>query len=143
MASVEAAIRNYLLTKSAVTDLVGTTGDRLRPLVVEQTWQPTQGPFVTYEIISSDEVSTLSDRSGFVSSRIRFTAYASTPLTANATVRAIKNCGIAAIKGVYSSVDIRGVVIESGIRTDVEKPDDGTAGYRYLAEFDLMVSYLE
>jgi hypothetical protein len=64
-------------------------------------------------------------------------------MTANATARAIKNSGIAAIKGTYSGVNIRGVSVESGIRTDIEKPDDGKASFRYLAEFDLMVSYIE
>lgn len=144
MASVEAAIRNFLLTKSAVTALVGS-GDsaRIRPNVVEQTWRPTQGPFVTYEQISSDEEHTLADRTGFVQTRFQFTTYASTPLSANATARTIKNCGLAAMKGTYSTVKIRGVTIESGLRTDVEKPNDGTANFVHIAQFDIMVSYLE
>lgn len=144
MASIESAIRNYLLTKSAVTDLLGT-GDsaRIRPSVVDQDWRPSQGPFVTYEQISSDEEHTLTDRVGFVQTRFQFTAYASSAVSANATARAIKNCGIATIKGTYSSVSIRGTVIESGLRTSVEKLNDGSANYIHLAEFDLMVSYLE
>lgn len=138
--AVEKAIRDYLLTKTAVTSLVGT---RIWPDVIEQTWTPTQGPCVTYEIISSDEEHYLANRTGFVSTRFQFVCYASSRMSANATARAIKNCGIAGIKGTYSSVSIRGVEIESGIRTDVEKPDDGLATFRYLTEFDLMVHYLE
>lgn len=141
--AIEKAIFDYLLTKSSVTDLVGATGQRLRPDVVEQTWRHTQGPFVTYEMISSDEEHTLTNRAGFISSRFQFTCYAGSRITANAVARAIKNCGIAAIKGVYSSTDIRGVEIESGLRTDVEKPSDGQASYVYLAMFDLMVHYHE
>lgn len=138
--AVEKAIRDYLLTKSAITALVGS---RIWPDVVEQTWTTTQGPCVTYEIISSDEEHTLSDRVGFVSSRFAFTCYAGSRMSANAVARAIKNCGIVAIKGVYSSTTIRGVQVESGLRTDVEKPDDGKASYRYVTMFDLMVQYLE
>lgn len=141
--AVEKAIRDYLLTKSSVTALVGASGERLKPDVVEQTWTPNQGPFVTYEIISSDEEHGISDRSGFVASRIQFCAYAGTRMTANAAIRAIKNCGITGIKGTYSSVRICGVQIESGIKTYIEKPVDGQATYRYLSEIDLMVYYLE
>lgn len=142
--AVEKAIRDYLLTKSSVTALFGSgTSARIRPSVVDQDWLPSQGPYCVYEIIDSVDEHTLADRVGFVSSRFKFTCYASTPKAANAAARAIKNCGIVAIKGTYSSVSIRGVQVESGLRTDVEKPDDGTASYRYLAEFDLMVHYLE
>lgn len=138
--AVEKAIRDYLLTKAAVTDLVGT---RIKPDVVDQDWLPSQGPFVVYEIIDTVDEHTLSDRCGFTSSRFKFTCYAGSRMTANATARAIKNCGVVAIKGTYSGVQIRGVQVESGLRTDVDKPDDGKASYRYLAEFDLMVHYLE
>lgn len=142
--AVEKAIRNYLLTKSAVTSLIGSGASaRIWPDVVDQTWKVADGPCVTYEIIDSTEVHTLTDRTGFVSSRFSFCCYAGSRMSANATARAIKNCGIAAIKGLYSSVSIRGVEIESGIRTEVEKPDDGKASFRYLTFFDLMVHYLE
>lgn len=144
MASIEKAIRDYLLTKTAVTDLIGTgTSARIQPSIIDQDWRPVQGPFVVYDVISSDEEHTLADRTGFVSSRFQFTVYAQHAITALSTARAIKNCGIAAIKGTYSSVSIRGVEIESGIRTDFEKPDDGLATFRHLATFDMMVHYLE
>lgn len=139
--AVEKAIRDYLLTKTAVTDLV--TGARLQPEVISQGWTPNQGPFVYFEIVSSDEEHTLADRTGFVSTRFKFVCVAGSRLTANATARAIKNCGLAAMKGTYSSVSIRGVEVESGIRTDVEKVDSGQNDYRYYTEFDVMVHYLE
>lgn len=138
--AVEKAIRDYVLANSAVAALIGA---RLTPEVVDQAWSTTDGPAVTYEVISTDDDHTLSDRAGLCHSRFQFVCYADSRMTANATARAIKNSGIAAIKGTYSGVNIRGVSVESGIRTDIEKPDDGKASFRYLAEFDLMVSYIE
>lgn len=144
MASIEKALKDFLLSKTAVTDLIGSgTSARYWPDVLDQDWTTNQGPCVVFEIISSEDIQTLADRSGFVSSRFKFIAYAGTRMAANATARAVKNCGLAAMKGLYSSVHVCGVVIESGIRTDYEKPDDGKATYRYLTEFDVMVSYLE
>lgn len=140
MAAVEEAIRTYLLSKPAVSSLVGT---RIYPDVIDQSWNPADGPAVAYTLISSDDDHSLSDRVGHVHTRIQFTCYAATRSAANALARAMKNSGITGIKGVYSDVDIRGVRVESGIITDTEKPDDGLAPPRYLAEFDLMVDYIE
>ena len=138
--AVEKAIRDYVLANSTVAALIGT---RLFPDVLDQAYTTTDGPAVTYEIISTDEEATLADRAGSCHSRFQFVCYADTRMTANATARAIKNSGITAIHGTYSGVWISGVQVESGIRTDIEKPDDGKASFRYLAEFDLMVDYLE
>jgi hypothetical protein len=138
--AIEKAIRDYVLANSTVASLIGT---RLTPEVLDQSWTTTDGPAVTYEIISTDDEHTLSDRAGLTHSRFQFVCYADSRMAANAAARAIKNSGIAAIKGTYSNVSIRGVKVESGLRTYVEKPDDGKASFRYLAEFDLMVSYIE
>lgn len=138
--AVEKAVRDYILADATVAALIST---RLYPDVLDQSWTTTDGPAVAYEIISTDEESTLADRAGSLHSRFQFICYADSRMTANATARAIKNSGITAIHGTYSGVWISGVTIESGIRTSVEKPDDGKASYRYLSEFDLMVDYHE
>ena len=112
--------------------------------MLDQNYSVSHGAAATYEFISADEQETLSlGRAGIVHTRIQFVCYASTRAAANAAARAMKNSGVTAIKGVYTGCDIRGVSIEEGIRTDVEAPTDGQSEWRYLAEFDLMVSYLE
>jgi hypothetical protein len=78
-----------------------------------------------------------------VQSRTRITAYANTHAAATGLARAIKNCGIATLKGLSGGVDFRGVVIEEGLSCFAESPTDGGQGWRYIAEFDLMVFYLE
>lgn len=141
---MEQALCAYVMSKSAVTTLIGS-GDngRLYPVVLPQSYSTTDGPGVTYEILSGDEESLLApDRSGFVQSRVQISCFASTHAAAMSTARAIKNCGIATLKGTYADVNFRGVLAD-GIRCYCETPADGSTEWRYIAEFDLMVSYLE
>ncbi len=144
MAAMEEAICSYILTKTAVTALIGSGNSaRLYPIVLPPTCDLTDGAAATYEIISSSDLQTLSDRAGIVQSRVRIAAFAVTHAAATALARAIKNCGIAALKGVSGSVDFRGVVIDEGLSCYAEPPTDGNETWRYIAEFDLRVSYLE
>jgi hypothetical protein len=144
MAVMEQALCSYILSKSEVTSLIGSgSSARLYAIVLPQDCDLVDGPAATYEIITSKDLQTLADRVSIVQSRTRITAYAATHAAATGLARAIKNCGIAALKGISGSVDFRGVVIEEGVRCYVEGPTDGGATWRYIAEFDLMISYLE
>lgn len=145
MAIMEEAFCTYLLSKSAVTALIGT-GDsaRLWPSQLPQGWDVSQGSAAVYEILFGDDTHTLSDRSGFVETRMQMACYAKYHKDAIALARAIKNCGITTQKGVYSGVDFRGIAVEQGVRAyGNESPTDGTDSWRYLAEFEFKISYLE
>lgn len=144
MASMEQALCAYLMEKSAVTTLIGSgDGGRLYPNVLPQDYSVTQGPGVTYEIVSSNEEMLLApDRSGYVQSRVQISCFANKHADAMSTARAIKNSGIAALKGVSGGVDFRGVLTD-GIRCYSETPTDGSSEWRYIAEFDLIISYHE
>ena len=144
MAIMEEAFCTYLLTKAAITAIIGTgSAARLWPAELPQSYSVSQGSAAVYEIISTDEQHTLSDRSGFVQSRVQIATYAATHKAAMTLAREIKNCGITTLKGLSSSVDFRSVQVESGIRCYAEQPTDGTDSRRYIAEFDFMISYLE
>jgi hypothetical protein len=145
MAVMEEAFCSYLLSKSTITALIGT-GDsaRLWCNQLPQGYDVSQGPGAVYEIIFGDDTHTLSDRSGFVESRMQMACYASTHKDAIGLARAIKNCGITTQKGVYAGVDFRGIAVEQGIRAyGNESPTDGTDSWRYLAEFEFKISYLD
>ena len=144
MAAMENAFCSYLLTKTAITNLIGTgNAARLWPLELPEGYSVTEGAAATYELISGDDFHTLSDRSGSVETRVQIAAYAETPDAAMALARAIKNCGITGLKGVSGGVDFRSVRIETGIQCNPEKPTDGSDSSRFVAEFDFKVSYLE
>jgi hypothetical protein len=144
MASMEESLCSFMLSRSVVTSLIGTGANaRLYAINLPQSCNLAGGPAATYEIISSTETQTLLARAGIVQSRVRITAYAATHSAATALARAIKNSGITELKGVVSGTDFRGVVIEEGLSCDSEQPTDGGEAWRYVAEFDLMISYLE
>lgn len=144
MASMEQALCAYLMGKSAVTTLIGSgDGGRLYPNVLPQDYSVADGPGVTYEIVSSNEEMLLApDRSGYVQSRVQISCFANKHADAMSTARAIKNSGIATLKGVSGGVDFRGVLTD-GIRCYSETPTDGSSEWRYIAEFDLIISYHE
>ena len=145
MAVMEEAFCTYLLTKTAITSLIGT-GDaaRLWCAQLPQSYDVSQGAAAVYELLGGSDTHTLSDRSGLVEARIQIATYASTHKAAIELARAIKNCGITAQKGVYAGVDFRSVRVEQGVRAYAnEQPTDGTDSWRYLAEFDFVISYLE
>ena len=121
---------------------VGATA-RLYPVNLPQGYVTTQGSAAVYEIISTVDEHTLSDRSGLVQSRVQVSTYAATHNAAITLAREIKNCGVTTLKGVSSSVDFRGISVESGIRCYNEQPNDGTDSWRFIAEFDFIISYLE
>jgi len=144
MPVMEEALCGYILTRSAVTSLIGS-GDsaRLFPIALDQDVDLVNGPAATYEIVTSEDVQTLADRAGIVQSRVRITAFANTHSGATSLARAIKNSGVVTLKGVIAGVDFRGVVIQEGINCYAEQPTDGVKTWRYIADFDLMISYLE
>jgi hypothetical protein len=142
---MEEAFCTYLLSKSAITALIGVgSAARLWCAQLPQSYDVSQGPAAVYEIISGDDTHTLSDRSGFVEARVQIASYASTHKAAMELARTIKNCGITAFKGVSGGVDFRSVSVEQGIRAyGNEQPTDGSDSWRYLAEFEFKISYLE
>lgn len=145
--SMESDFCEYLLTKPVITNIIGTGSDaRLWPINLPETHSVRNGgAAAVYEIISSVDTHTLSDRSGFVKSRIQIATYATTHTATMELARAIKNCGVTQLKGVSgsTSTNFRSVEVESGIRCFNEQPNDGTDSWRYVAEFDFMISYLE
>lgn len=145
MAAMEEALCSYILSKVAVTALIGSgSSARLFAIVLPQDCDLADGAAATYEIISSTETNLINDRAGIVQSRVKMTAYARTHSAAMTLLRAIKHCGIAtSLKGVSGGVDFRGVAIEEGIACYAEQPTDGNQTWRYIADFDLMISYLE
>jgi hypothetical protein len=145
MTAMEDAFCEYLLTKSSITDLIGT-GDnaRLWPDVLPEGYSvKSDGPAATYQIIDGTDEHTISDRCGFVQARVQISCFAWKRLIANQLARAIKNSGVIAMKGVSGGVDFRGVEVARGISTFDDSPTDGSQEHRYLADFDLMISYLE
>ncbi len=136
MADVAIAIRAYLLTKSAVTDVGG------QRIYCDAMPQNATLPAIEMTIVDEVPDMELSDVTGVTKSRVSLNCIAERRSTTRALAKAIRNCGVAAIKGVYSTVDIRGVAILN--RFDgVFSPTDGAADRNYTTDLHIEVAYLE
>lgn len=141
MADVATALRTFLLTKTAITDLIGT---RIYTDLVEQS---ATLPAVAFSKLSTAHEHELAGIGGLAHCRFQFDCYTDAATggraTANAIASAIYLSGITAIKGIYTSVDIRGARLEEGQRNEIEYAKDNSDDHRYVTSFDLMVDYLE
>lgn len=140
MADVVSAVRTYLLSKSAITDVIG---QRMYLDRVRQGINVLTQPSATITKVSESHSHTISNRSGFVKTRLQIEALSGSRLTSNALIEAICKCGIAAVKGTTNSVNIRGVQVEDGQRNYTIDDPDGGDDHTYVTSIDLMVSYLE
>ena len=137
MADLAVAVRAYLLTKTAVTDIVG---QRIYTDILPQS---ATLPAITLSKISTRHEHQLSDFGGLAHTRMQFECFATTRLVANSMAEAIRACGIITQKGTTSSVDIRGVRVDDGQRNYVDYPTDGSDEHRYVTTIDLIFDYTE
>lgn len=136
MADVQAAIRTYLLTKTAITDLIS------QRLYTDALPQGATLPAATMYKVSETHDHALDGLVGMVATRLQFDCFASTRATANAIADAIMYCGIDTLKGVTNSVNIRSVMVEDGQRNYTDGDTSAGDAQRYVTNFDLMVYFL-
>lgn len=137
MADVIKSVRQYLLTKSAVTALVS------QRIYQGRLPQNATLPAATMAINSESYTHAISSLAGPVDTRIQVECFATTGEGARALADAIIWSGIDEIKGTYTGLNIRSVMVEDGRR---EYEDDDTSGgdeQRHVCTFDLMVNFLK
>ena len=137
MADVVSAVRTYLLSQSAVNSLIG------QRMYLDVLPQRATLPAATIAKVSESHDHTISNRSGFVQTRLQIECHSSSRLTSNSLAETIYKSGIAAVKGVTNSINIRGVTVDDGQRNGVIPDADGGDDHQYVTQFDLMVSYQE
>lgn len=136
MADVNIAVRTYLLTKTAITDLIG------QRMYTDALPQGATIPAVAMSTVSETYDHAIDGLGGIVASRIQFECYASTRIVSLSIADAIIWCGIDAIKGTYSSINIRSVMVEDGRRCFTDADTAGGDAQRYVTSFDLLVTHL-
>lgn len=135
MADVRIATRAYLLTKTAVTDIVG------QRIYAQQLPQGATIPAVTMTTISESYDHDLAGLAGIVQTRIQFECFATTEIASLALADAIIWCGIDTLKGVSTGINFRSVMVEDGRRTYSDSDTDAGDEQRRVTNFDLMVTY--
>lgn len=137
MADVAIGVRGYLLSKSAITDLVS------QRFYTDQLPQSATLPAIVINKLFTTHDHALSDFAGLAHARLQFECYASTRLAANSIAEAIRASGIVTQKGSTNDVDIRGVRVEEGMTYQDDAPTDGGSDHRYVSVIDLVVDYTE
>lgn len=136
MAEVRVAVRTYLLTKTAITDIAG------QRIYAQALPQGATIPAVTMNTISESYDHDLQGLAGIVQTRIQFECFASTDLVALSLADAIIWCGIDTLKGVSTGINFRSVMVEDGRRTYTDTDTNAGDDQRHVVNFDLMVTYL-
>ena len=137
MADVVVSVRTYLLTKTAITDIVG------QRIYSDKLPQGATLPAAVLKIQSERYDHAIDGLSGMVATRIQVECYATTRLVSNALADAVIWCGIDAIKGTFTAINIRGVMVEDGRRSYEDDETGGGDDARYVSQFDLTVHWLK
>lgn len=137
MADVIKSVRTYLLTKTEITDLVG------QRIEAKRLGQKQTIPAITMRVLTESYDHALDGLGGIVSTRIQFECFANTSETARSVADAVIWSGIDAIKGLYTSLQIRSVMVEDGRREYEDEDTSGGDYQRHVCAFDLMVHWLK
>ncbi len=139
MADVNVSLRTWLIAQSGVNALIGSgSSARCYPDVLDQA---ATLPAILYYTVSSTHDHLLKGLAGLVHDRVRFECYAMTRSGANALAQACISAGLIDLRGLYTSVYISAVELESGLVCYQDPPTDGNDVPRYFTSFDLMVHY--
>lgn len=137
MADVMVGVRGYLLSRTAITELVG---QRIYTDIMPQN---ATLPAVAFSKRTTRHERTLSGFAGIAHCRLQFDCYAATRLQANYIAEAIRASGIIRVKGMTFGVDIRGARVEDGQRNEVEYSNENSDDHRYVTSLDLEIDYSE
>lgn len=137
MADVVVSTRAYLLSHTAVSDIVG------QRIYADKLPQNAVLPAVVLKIQSERLDHSLQGLSGIVATRIQVECYATTRITSNALADTVIWCGIDKIKGMYTGLNIRGVMVEDGRRSYEDDETGGGDDARYVSQFDFQVHWLK
>lgn len=137
VADVLGAVRTYLLSRSSITDVIG------QRMYFQRRPQKAALPAATIARVSEDHDHLLSNRSGFVKTRLQIECFSGQQVVTEALAEAIYKSGVAALKGTTNGIDIRGVTVEDGRRDYTLDDPNGGDDHTYVTQFDLMVSYKE
>lgn len=136
MADPGKSIRQFMLGKTAVTDVIG------QRFYAKRLPQGATVPAVAYRTISETHDHALDGLAGIVSTRIQYECFASSAESARSLAYILIAAEADQIKGTSNGTNIRSVMVEDGLREYEDEDTDGGDNQRHVASFDLMVHWL-
>lgn len=137
MARVGSSLRSYMLSKSAITSLIG---QRMYPNELKQN---ANLPAVVYRVTNTEREHHISDASKLAHARVELYIFGATIDSAEAVADAIRTCGMTSYRGTTGSIFFNGIEITTGDSWIDDPPTDGNQSPRSIVNFDLMVHYTE
>ena len=137
MADVVVSTRAYLLSRTAVSDIVG------QRIYADKLPQNATLPALVLKIQSERFDHALDGLSGIVATRIQVESYSTTRLEANSLADAVIWCGIDQVRGTQNGINIRSVMVEDGRRSYEDDETGGGDDARYVSQFDFQVHWLK
>lgn len=137
MADAGSSLRSYLLTKTALTAIVG------QRIYFDVFPQSVTFPAIMMFRIDTRRDHTIGDCTRIAHALFEFNCWSSSRSTSDSISHAIRTCGITSYRGTTGDIWFNGIEINSGERHLVEPPTDGNQVHLYGTSFDLMVHYRE
>ena len=123
-------VRTYLLTKSAVTTLVGT---RIFPSFIPQS--NTTYPCIVYNLINQLPAHMLSGGAGYAETRVQLDVYATTLLVAESLAEVLRD-ELQGYKGTMGSSTVSSVVYKNMVGFYEPPQDQSDTGlFRYACDY--------
>lgn len=128
--SISTNLRKYLLSKSAITSLVGT---RMFPRKIPQ--KNSAFPVIVYRIVSQDAAHHLAGGAGYAGTRIQLDVYSETETETDALAEAIRN-QMQGYSGAMGTASVTSVVLKNS-QDLYEPPQDNsdTGLYRNSTDY--------
>jgi len=140
MASIGTELKKFLAAKSGVIALVGA---RITPLVLPQGYHVSQGPALTYRVLSRPSGHLINGIDGICRARVEFSAFSNDYDLSEQVADAVRNSGLPGFVGLMGDKQIESVQLSDGGDTYDESPSDGGQSHRYVTVFDYLVTYQE
>lgn len=140
MASIGTELKKYLAANAGVAALVGS---RIFPVALPQGYKASQGPALTYRVLTRASGHLINGIDGVCRARIEFSAFSDEYEEAEQIADAVRNSGLPGFVGFMGDKQIESVQISDGGDTYDESPSDGGQTHRYVTVFDYLVTYQE
>lgn len=136
MADPGKSMRQYMLSKTAVTDVIG------QRFYAKRLPQNATVPAVAYRTLTESHDHALDGLAGMVSTRIQYECFAANAESARSLAYIMIGSEADQIKGLTHGTNVRSVMVEDGVREYEDEDTEGGDYQRHVASFDLMVHWL-
>ncbi len=135
---VTTELRAAIVANVAIAAAAGT---RVYPGSLPQTWLPSTGVAVTYQVISAVTANGLRGASGHETWRVQYDVSAATELEAARVARLLQTLLESIQQRSVGGVWVDGIAVAGGMRTSTVPPAGGSDEWLYVWSFDVKVSF--